>query len=158
MESVIDIAKLRKSLDIKQSDMAKLLDVNQSQISEIERGIRPVSTKYEEVLTAHFGKDKCDEYRVETENDRRLPKSDFSIIDKSSRSGGDNAREIRKAGRDYYEEPCREDKVVIEALRKEVGHLTTLLAEREKRVQRLENDIDKRDAQIERLIALLEKK
>lgn len=158
MESVIDIASLRKHQNIKQSDMAELLGINQSQISEIERGIRPVSTKYEEILVAHFGKDKCDEYRVETGNDRRLPKSDITIIDKSNRSGGDNANEIRKAGRDYYEEPCREDKVMIDTLRKEVEHLTTLLAEREKRVQRLESDIDKKDAQIERLISLLEKK
>lgn len=90
--------------------------------------------------------------------------SKVSLIDHSSDRSGDNIGqidnhgEIRKAGRDYYEEPCREDKVMIDTLRKEVEHLTTLLAEREKRVQRLENDIDKRDAQIDKLMALLERK
>lgn len=83
---------------------------------------------------------------------------DVTVNDSSSRSGGDNAKEIRKAGRDFYEEPCREDKVVIDTLRKEVEHLTALLAERDKRVQRLESDNDKKDAQIERLISLLEKR
>ena len=57
MERVIDIAALRKAKKIKQAEMADLLGINQSQISEIERGIRPVSTKYEEMLIEQFGKD-----------------------------------------------------------------------------------------------------
>lgn len=66
------------------------------------------------------------------------PHPDVIVNDSSSRSGGDNAREIRKAGRDYYEEPCREDKVVIEALTKEVEHLTALIAEKDRLIARLE--------------------
>lgn len=92
------------------------------------------------------------------EGDMLNPHPDVIINDSSNRSGGDNAKEIRKAGRNYYEDQCREDKVMIDTLRKEVEHLTSLLSEREKRVQRLENDNDKKDALIERLIALLEKK
>ena len=36
--------------------MAEILGINQSQISEIERGIRPMSAKYEEILIKQFGK------------------------------------------------------------------------------------------------------
>lgn len=49
-EKVIDIAALRKAKKIKQAEMAEMQGINQSQISEIERGIRPVSAKYEEIL------------------------------------------------------------------------------------------------------------
>lgn len=72
MERVIDIAALRKAKDIKQSEMAEILGINQSQISEIERGIRPVSTKYEEILIEQFGKDVCDNFRVASQDNRRI--------------------------------------------------------------------------------------
>lgn len=90
---------------------------------------------------------------------------DVIINDSSSRSGGDNAKEIKKAGRDFYEEPCQEDKVIIEALTKEVEYLTALLAEKEQRINNLEQDLlrkdkqmSKKDEQMDRLITLLEKK
>lgn len=72
MERVIDIAALRRSKKIKQSKMAEILGINQSQISEIERGIRPVSTKYEEILIEQFGKDVCDNFRVPSQDNRRI--------------------------------------------------------------------------------------
>lgn len=72
MQRVIDIAALRKAKNIKQYEMAELLGINQSQISEIERGIRPVSTKYEEILIEQFGKEICDEFRVSSQDNRRL--------------------------------------------------------------------------------------
>lgn len=72
MERVIDIAALRKAKKIKQAEMAEMLGINQSQISEIERGIRPVSAKYEEILVEQFGKEVCDEFRVSSNDNRRL--------------------------------------------------------------------------------------
>lgn len=72
MERVIDIAALRKANKIKQSEMAEMLGINQSQISEIERGIRPVSAKYEEILIEQFGEDVCDEFRVSSQDNRRI--------------------------------------------------------------------------------------
>ena len=72
MERVIDIASLRKAKNIKQSEMADILGINQSQISEIERGLRPVSAKYEEILIEQFGEEVCDEFRVSSQDNRRL--------------------------------------------------------------------------------------
>lgn len=72
MDYIIDIASLRKSKNIKQSEMAELLGVNQSQISEIERGIRPVSSKYEDILVEQFGKNICDKFRVSSQDNRRI--------------------------------------------------------------------------------------
>lgn len=72
MENVINIAALRKSMKMKQEDMAKILGINQSQISEIERGIRPVASKYEEVLVEQFGKDVCDNFKVASSDNRKL--------------------------------------------------------------------------------------
>lgn len=72
MKKIIDIAALRKAKKIKQSEMAEMLGINQSQISEIERGIRPVSAKYEEILIEQFGEDVCDEFRVSSQDNRRI--------------------------------------------------------------------------------------
>lgn len=72
VERVIDIAALRKAKKITQTEMAGMLGINQSQISEIERGIRPVSTKYEEILIEQFGKDVCDNFRVTSQDNRRI--------------------------------------------------------------------------------------
>lgn len=80
MEKVIDIAALRKAKKIKQAEMAEMLGINQSQISEIERGIRPVSTKYEEILIEQFGEEVCDNFRVASSDNRRLSvKGDVSV-------------------------------------------------------------------------------
>lgn len=80
MERVIDIAALRKAKKIKQSEMAEMLGINQSQISEIERGIRPVSAKYEEILIEQFGEEVCDNFRVASTDNRRLSiKGDVSV-------------------------------------------------------------------------------
>lgn len=85
MQRVIDIAALRKAKNIKQSEMAEILGINQSQISEIERGIRPVSTKYEEILIEQFGKDICDNFRVTSQDNRRLSiKGDANVSDNGS--------------------------------------------------------------------------
>ena len=83
MERVIDIAALRKAKNIKQSEMAEMLGINQSQISEIERGIRPVSTKYEEILIEQFGKDVCDNFRVTSQDNRRIIIKDNASINGS---------------------------------------------------------------------------
>lgn len=83
MERVIDIAAIRKAMNIKQSDMADILGINQSQVSEIERGIRPVSAKYEEVLVEHFGEDVCDRFRVISQDNRRIIIKDNANINGS---------------------------------------------------------------------------
>lgn len=83
MERVIDIAALRKAKNIKQSEMAEILGINQSQISEIERGIRPVSTMYEEILIEQFGKDVCDNFRVVSQDNRRIIIKDNASINGS---------------------------------------------------------------------------
>lgn len=72
MEEVIDIAALRKAKNKKQAEMAEILGINQSQISEIERGIRPMSAKYEEILIKQFGKDICDSFRITSQDNRRI--------------------------------------------------------------------------------------
>lgn len=72
MISVIDILSLRKSKGKGQSDIAEILGVNQSQVSEIERGIRPMPSKYETTLIEQFGKDVCDKFMVEANDDRRI--------------------------------------------------------------------------------------
>lgn len=83
MERVIDIAALRKAKKIKQAEMAEMLGINQSQISEIERGIRPVSARYEEILIEQFGKDVCDNFRVASQDNRRIILKDNASINGS---------------------------------------------------------------------------
>lgn len=72
MISIIGLSRLRKSKGIGQSEIAEILGINQSQVSEIERGIRPMSSKYETILINQFGKDECDKFMVEANDDRRI--------------------------------------------------------------------------------------
>lgn len=95
MEKVIDIAALRKAKKIKQSKMAEILGINQSQISEIERGIRPVSPKYEGILIDQFGEDVCDNFRVASQDNRRLSiKGDVKGSAKVSQDTNNNSAQM----------------------------------------------------------------
>lgn len=77
-----------------------------------------------------------------------------SIVN-SGKVGGD----INQAGHDLsITEPCQEDKVVIDALTKEIEYLTALIAEKDKRIESLEHSLARKDAQLDRLIDLIEKK
>lgn len=90
-----------------------------------------------------------------------IPKA--AVIDLSRGRIGDNIGalnnygELRKAGRDYYEEPCQEDRAVIEALTREIEHLTAIITEKDKRIDSLEQSLARKDAQLDKMIALLEK-
>lgn len=111
MERVIDIAALRKAKKIKQSEMAEMLGINQSQISEIERGIRPVSTKYEEILIEQFGKDVCDNFRVASQDNRRIViKGDVNNghIHQDTNNGCASSDTTEKDLQTRYDECCAE--------------------------------------------------
>lgn len=135
MERVIDIAAFRKAKKIKQSKMAEILGINQSQISEIERGIRPVSTKYEEILIEQFGKDVCDNFRVASQDNRRLSiKGDANVSGNGSIQDSDKSISI--AGTDESNlrqelEDCRAElakaKKDLEQANKRIDKLLTII-------------------------------
>lgn len=112
MERVIDIAALRKAKKIKQSEMAEMLGINQSQISEIERGIRPMSAKYEEILIEQFGKDICDSFRVASQDNRRIViKGDVKSnghVHQDTNNGCASSDTIDKDLQNRYDECCAE--------------------------------------------------
>ncbi len=129
-------------------EVAKKLDMSKQNLdaklstADIKTGfIEQLAAIYNRPISYFFGRPEC-----------------AVISDMSHHSDGDNAKEIRKAGRDYYEESCQVDKVVIDALTKEIEHLTALLAEKDKRIDVLEKSLARKDAQLDRLIALMEKK
>ena len=65
MKKVIDLAGLRGAVGKTQTEIANILGVQQSYVSEIENGKKNVSKRGEEVLIAQFGKDICDQFRVD---------------------------------------------------------------------------------------------
>lgn len=134
MERVIDIAALRKAKKIKQSEMADILGINQSQISEIERGIRPVSTKYEEILIEQFGKDVCDNFRVVSQDNRRIViKGDVKgngHVHQDTNNGCASSGTTDKDLQTRYDECCTEltkTKKELEQANKRIDKLLTII-------------------------------
>lgn len=134
MERVIDIAALRKAKKIKQAEMAEMLGINQSQISEIERGIRPVSAKYEEILIEQFGKDVCDNFRVASQDNRRIvikgDVKDNGHVHQDTNNGGTSSGTTDKDLRTRYDE-CRAEltktKKDLEQANKRIDKLLSII-------------------------------
>lgn len=136
MERVIDIAALRKAKKIKQAEMADLFGINQSQISEIERGIRPVSTKYEEILIEQFGKDVCDNFRVASSDNRRLSvKGDVSV------SGNGSIQDTNKT---------------IVASHSDEDNLQAQLDECRAELAKTKKDLEQANKRIDKLLSIIE--
>ena len=141
MEYVIDIAALRKSMKIKQEDMAKILGINQSQISEIERGIRPVSSKYEDILVAQFGKDVCDNFRVASQDNRKL-----SVKGNVAVSGNGSIQDLNKTVGVGELSSQEHDELI--RLRVENKFIKESIAEKNERIAELKERIEELKAQL----------
>ena len=63
--SRIDIARLRKSNGMSQSELARELQINQSFLSAIENGRSPLPLEKEDMLMNIFGLDSLDDYMVD---------------------------------------------------------------------------------------------
>lgn len=134
MERVIDLAALRKAKKIKQAEMAEILGINQSQISEIERGIRPMSTKYEETLIEQFGKDVCDNFRVASQDNRRIvikgDVKDNGHVHQDTNNGCASSDTTEKDLQTRHEECCAElakTKKDLEQANKRIDKLLTII-------------------------------
>lgn len=134
MERVIDIAALRKAKKIKQSEMAEMLGINQSQISEIERGIRPVSVKYEEILIEQFGEDVCDEFRVSSQDNRRITVNGdvkgHARVSQDTNNGCASSATTDKDLQTRYDECCAEltkTKKELEQANKRIDKLLSII-------------------------------
>ena len=141
MENIIDMAALRKSMKIKQDEMAKILGINQSQISEIERGIRPVSPRYEEILVDQFGKDVCDNFRVASQDNRKL-----SVKGNVTVSGNGSIQDINKSVSGGELSSQEHDELI--RLRVENKFLKESISEKDERIAELKELIKELKAQL----------
>lgn len=71
MKRVIDLKSLRDAVGKTQIEIAEILGVGQSYISEIENGNKNVSKRGEAILIAQFGEDICDKFRIDKVDARR---------------------------------------------------------------------------------------
>lgn len=71
MRKVIDLKSLRDAVGKTQIEIAEILGVGQSYISEIENGNKNVSKRGEEILITQFGEDICDKFRIDKVDARR---------------------------------------------------------------------------------------
>lgn len=71
MKRVIDLKSLRDAVGKTQIEIAEILGVGQSYISEIETGNKNVSKRGEAILIAQFGEDICDKFRIDKVDARR---------------------------------------------------------------------------------------
>ena len=117
--------------------MANILGINQSQVSEMERGIRPISAKYEEVLVDQFGKELCDNFRISSQDNRRL-----SVKGNVSVNGNGSIQDSNKEIRGGNELKSKEHDELIK-IREEVKYLRELIADKDRRIAELTASLDR---------------
>ena len=61
---MVNLKQLMFDNDLKQSDLASILDISQSLVSKVLRGERGVPSYYIEKLKAHFGEDVINKYTI----------------------------------------------------------------------------------------------
>ena len=144
MKKVIDLKSLRDALGKTQIEIAEILGVGQSYISEIENGNKNVSKRGEAILIAQFGEDICDKFRIDKIDARRTQNFKGPV------SGG------KMPMGDLYEQPTMppkgEDNDIevklqiaetrIKSLKEQIAQLKSQLADKDNIIQTKQEMID----------------
>ena len=80
----IDLYSLRKSIGLKQTELAKKVGIKQAYLSEIETGKKPITNAIYNTLVEEFGEEICDNFAISQE-DSDTEQNFFGDI-----NGGDN--------------------------------------------------------------------
>lgn len=84
MAPKIDLYSLRKSIGLKQTELAKKVGIKQAYLSEIETGKKPITNAIYNTLVEEFGEEICDNFAISQE-DSDTEQNFFGDI-----NGGDN--------------------------------------------------------------------
>ena len=84
MTPKIDLYSLRKSIGLKQTELAKKVGIKQAYLSEIETGKKPITNAIYNTLVEEFGEEICDNFAISQE-DSDPEQNFFGDI-----NGGDN--------------------------------------------------------------------
>lgn len=84
MTPKIDLYSLRKSIGLKQTELAKKVGIKQAYLSEIETGKKPITNAIYNTLVEEFGEEICDNFAISQE-DSDTEQNFFGDI-----NGGDN--------------------------------------------------------------------
>lgn len=144
MKRVIDLKSLRDAVGKTQIEIAEILGVGQSYISEIENGNKNVSKRGEAILIAQFGEDICDKFRIDKIDARRTQNFKGPVSGSKMPMGDLNEQPTT---------PCKgeEDDVVaklqiaeahIKSLEEQVKQLKSQLADNDNIIQTKQKVID----------------
>lgn len=154
MNTTIDIASLMDDKNISQRNMADILGVSQSYVSEIKNGRKPLSKKHEELLILQFGQEVCDTFRVAKVDNRIMPPFKGSInggkqqlaqkIEDSTSSnsnfGHDELIKLRTEAENHEKELINKDsyyKAIIEGKNNELAEKNARIMELQKMIEYL---------------------
>ncbi len=73
MKNTINLASFREAVHKTQREIADILKVGQSYVSEIESGKKNISKEKLNILIEKFGQEVCDKYMIEKIDERVMP-------------------------------------------------------------------------------------
>ncbi|MBD5256187.1 MAG: helix-turn-helix transcriptional regulator [Bacteroides sp.] len=144
----IDLNALRKSIGLRQAELAEKIGIKQAYLSELETGKKPISTSLYNTLIEVFGEDVCDNFAISQ------GKSEVEQHFHGNITGSNP----QFAGRDMeINPPCTfgadVDKFVT-AITTQAG----LTKEAHEIARKAQEQVDKAQSQIDRLLTLIESK
>lgn len=155
MAQQIDLNALRKSIGLKQAELAEKIGIKQAYLSELETGKKPISTQLYNTLIEVFGEETCDNFAISQED------SDIAQHFHGDITGSNP----QFAARDFTNNPpctfgAEIDKIVSAIMAQvqitEAAHEITRRAQDQ--VDRAQAQVDKAQTQIDRLLSMLETK
>lgn len=155
MATKIDLNALRKSIGLKQAELAEKIGIKQAYLSELETGKKPIPTSLYNTLIEVFGEDICDNFAISNED-----------CDTEQHFHGDiTGPNPQFAARDFTNNPpcsfgAEIDKIIVAMtaqadLTKEAHEITRRAQDQ---VDRAQAQVDKAQSQMDRLLAIIEQK
>lgn len=139
MAPKIDLYNLRKSVGLKQSELAEKIGIKQAYLSELETGKKPIHQALYNTLIEVFGEETCDNFAI-SQNESDTEQNFFGDI-----NGGDN----KISGRDMtINPPC--------SLGFDIDRVFTEISAQRKLTEEAQAQTRKAQEQMDRLITIIE--
>lgn len=133
MTPKLDLYSLRKSIGLKQSELAERIGIKQAYLSELETGKKPLNPALYNTFIEVFGEDVCDKFAISQE-DSDTEQNFFGDI-----NGGDN----KISGRDMTINPPCTLGFDIDRVFKEISAQRKLTEEAQAQTRKAQEQMDR---------------
>ena len=151
----IDLNALRKSIGLRQAELAEKIGIKQAYLSELETGKKPIPTSLYNTLIEVFGEETCDNFAISQSENEIEQHFHGDITGANPQFAGNNLTNNPPCtfGTDVYKFVSA---LTAQAEIAKEAHEITRRAQAQ--VDRAQAQVDKAQCQIDRLLAMLEVK